>query len=95
MENKTKPRPSVRIVVINDPVSTKEDVAVHAVGCKGIRADTRNTFMSPVVHWTENTTLTPEEWIEDYNADFVAESGPEGAWPIKVHSCARKVMNKS
>ena len=68
-------------------------VVVHGEGCNHIKISQRDPHMKAGFE----TVSDVEEWesakqfAKDYNADFYAEAGNEGAWPIAFFPCTGMV----
>ena len=68
-------------------------VVVHGEGCNHIKISQRDPHMkagfekvSDVEEWE-----SAKQFAKDYNADFYAEAGNEGAWPIAFFPCTGMV----
>lgn len=68
-------------------------VVVHGEGCNHIKISQRDPYMkagfekvSDVEEWE-----SAKQFAKDYNADFYAEAGNEGAWPIAFFPCTGMV----
>lgn len=84
-----------RIVFINtDNLDTGRDeaVEVHAPNCQHLARYRQSPFFE---------VDEPEEWesaqdfFDDYNAAFIAEDGPAGAWDIRFFACSGLVSEST
>lgn len=65
-----------------------EAVEVHAPDCKHVAQYKNSPFFDA---GTPEDCNSAQEFFDDYNSDFYAESGQEGIWAIKFLPCSKLV----
>lgn len=68
------------------------DVEVHSPDCQHLKLYARHPWFEPGF---DEQFETPQQIFRMYNADFYAEEGNAGCWPIWVFPCTGLVKRKS
>lgn len=83
------------IVFINtDNLNTgrSEAVEVHAPDCQHLARYRSHPFFDV---GRPETWDSAQAFFDDYNADFIAEDGPAGAWDIRFFACSGLVSKST
>ena len=83
------------IVFINtDNLNTGRDeaVEVHAPDCQHLARYRSQPFFDV---GRPETWDSAQAFFDDYNADFIAEDGPAGAWDIRFFACSGLVSTST
>ena len=71
----------MKLVTINGNGQNDYDVSVHRADCADVAKSIKGHD-----HFFEEWETKRDLWL-DYNADFLAEGGPDSAWPIHFYPC--------
>src|SRR5699024_6219651 len=88
-----KPTYKVRWVdTVNIDTKHGEAVQVHGAECQHLDKFRGDMFtpISDVEEWA-----SAQDFFHDYNADFYAEDGDAGCWPIRFYPCSGMVTKQT